>query len=235
MTVVSRGANPPDMDAIRDSVSNPSSQYYYQPLMERYSVNDSTLTFDDYHYLYYGFVEQLDYMPLLENSARLELESIMSGQITPTEDDYRRAISLATALLKIEPFNPRDLNALAYLYAMVGQEEYAAQLMHKLDMVVSVIKATGDGLSDESPWWVTYFAHAEDIVALAGLDQGKPIILSTSIEFIPIAKMADRKKKGYYFNYSLIYTREPDYLENVEKPKRKFDWTPWESDNKFRY
>ncbi len=229
------GVTPPDMEAVRDSISNPSSRYYYSSLMDRYTLCDSTLTLEDYHYLYYGYAEQINYMPLLDNSARMELENIMSGQSTPTQADYERAVALASALLEIEPFNPRDLNALAYLYAMVGEEAKAAELAHKLQMVVATIKATGTGLTKDSPWWVTYFAHAEDMLALSALDQGQPIILSTSIEFIPVSNMPNRKNKGVYFNYSLIYARDSDYLEDVEAPKRKFNWNPLEPATKFRY
>ncbi len=230
-----RAQSPPDMDAIRDSISNPSSKYFYQQLFDRYRLQDSTLTQEDFHYLYYGYGEQVNYMPLLDNSARAELEDIMSGYSTPTAADYRRAIALASAILEIEPFNPRDINALAYLYAMTGNEEEAAKLMHNLEMIVATIKATGSGLSEESPWWVIYFDHAEDVVDLMGLDWSTPIILSRAVEFIPLSGETRDGVKGYYFNYSEIYARKPDYLDNVKAPKRKMNFNPLESDKKFTY
>lgn len=234
-SISSWGISPPDMEAVRDSISNPSSPLYYDRLFDRYSKSDSTLTLNDYHYLYYGYADQIEYMPLLDNSARGELEEIMSGQMTATEEDYRRAISLCTKLLEIEPFNPRDLNALAYLYAMTGNEEGAAEQMHKLQMIVTTIKNTGTGLTESSPWWITYFPHAEDILALEGLEHNKAVVLSKSIEFIPIVKTPSRKDKGYYFNFSLIYARGNDYMQNIDNPKRQFDWAPWQSSSKFQY
>ncbi|MFI3288062.1 MAG: DUF4919 domain-containing protein [Rikenellaceae bacterium] len=234
-TLSSWGVSPPDMEALRDSISDASSRYYYPILMDRYVMNDSTLTLEDYHYLYYGYTEQINYMPLLDNSARSELESIMSGQSNPTVADYERAVALVRAILEIEPFNPRDINALAYLYAMTGYEDEAAILAHRLRMIVTTIKETGTGLSKDSPWWITYFSHAEDLVALEGLEQGQPIILSSSIEFVPVSKMPNRKDKGLYFNYSLIYEKDADYLENIDAPKRKMNWNPLEPATKFRY
>ncbi len=230
-----RAQNPPNMEAIRDSISNPSSGFYYQHLMDRYRLQDSTLTLRDFHYLYYGYPEQVNYMPLLDNSARMELEEIMSGYSTPTAADYKRAIAYAQAILEVEPFNPRDINALAYLYAMTGNEVESQKLMHNLEMIVETIKATGTGLSEESPWWIIYFDHAEDIVNLMGYNWSKPIIISRSIEFIPLSDKHQDGIKGYYFNYSEIYARKADYLDNVKAPKRKMDFNPTQSSNRFEY
>ncbi|MFI3298872.1 MAG: DUF4919 domain-containing protein [Rikenellaceae bacterium] len=230
------GQTPPDMDVVRAAITNPASDYYYESLFERYEALDSTLTFDDYFHLYYGFAEQVSYMPLLDNTARTELEEILSGRSTPTVSDYERAIVLINTILTIEPFNLRDINALAYVYAMVGDESRAEQLMQRVEVIAQVIMSTGTGLAEKEPWWIIYFAHAEDIVSLLGhTQQGIPIIISKDVELLSIVKEKGRKQKGCYFNYSLIYARDADYLENIDAPKRKMYFNPLNAKPEFKY
>ncbi len=232
---VAWGQTPPDMEAIRNSVSDPASPYYYDRLFQRYEAMDTTLNFEEYYHLYYGYAEQVQYMPLLDNSARKELETIMSGRVNPTKEDYVKAIDLATAILRVEPFNMRDINALAYLYAITGREQIAQRLMARVNIIAEVITSTGTGLTGDEAWWITYFAHAQDIINLRGLtQQGVPIVLSATVEFIPTAKQQGKPDKGYYFNYSIIYEREPDYLENFDNPKREMNFNPMENTPRYK-
>ncbi len=234
LTAVAQGGAP-NMDAIRDSISNPSSSFYYPELFGRYQVLDTTLTLEHYHYLYYGYCEQPTYMPLLDNSARKELEFIIDSGENPTAEDYKRAIALTKAILEIEPFNPRDINALAYLYAMTGNEVEAEKLGRSMSMIIATIMSSGSGVSRKSPWWITYFNHAEDVLSVEGLIGRTPIILSRSIEFIPVKNMPKKKQKGVYFNYSEIYSRDVNYLDGVSAPKRKMNFNQLENTPKFTY
>lgn len=225
---------PPNLEAIRDSIYDPGSNFYYPALFSRYQAMDTTLTMTDYHYLYYGYPEQDTYMPLLDNSAKSELEQIMGKRTTPTAEDYERAVVLAKTILEVEPFNLRDINALAYLYSKTGFDSQAAYLMERIDMIANTIRATGDGLTEQTPWWITYFNHGIDLLALMNCDQEEPIILSRSVELIPVRKMPNRKDKGYYFNYSEIYAHGADYLKNYDAPKRKWELKPWEAKDAYK-
>lgn len=224
----------PDLKAIKDSISNPSSSYYYPTLFARYEMMDSTLTFDDYHYLYYGYPEQVNYMPLVDNTASLELEKIMSQRSALTPTDYKRAIELCKATLHIEPFNMRDINALAFLYAQTSQDETSAQLMRRLSMIAETIMSSGSGLSEQDPWWIIYFDHAIDLMGILGCRNQQPIIISRTVEFIPVSNMPEKGQRGYYFNFSEIYARKPDYLDNVKAPKRKMNFKPWEQTSPYK-
>lgn len=224
----------PDLKAIKDSISDPSSTYYYPTLFARYQSMDSTLTAVDYHYLYYGYPEQVTYMPLVDNSASLELEVLMSKRSTLTSADYSRAITLCKAILEIEPFNLRDINALAYIYTLSQQPEQSERLMQRLSMIAQTIRATGDGLSEEDPWWVIYFDHAIDLLDIMGCRQQLPIIVSRTVEFIAVSNMPKKGQRGYYFNFSEIYARKPDYLENVKAPKRKMNIKPWQPTSPYK-
>ncbi len=225
----------PNLGAIRDSIYNTSSRFYYPDLMARYQMMDSTLTLTDYHYLYYGYPEQDTYMPLLDNSAKAELENIMGKRTTPTIKDYERAIVLAQTILKAEPFNLRDINALAYLYAQTGNDKNAEILMQRVSMICETIMSSGTGLTEDSPWWITYFNHALDLLAILNYKQEQPIILSRTVEFIPVSNMPNKRDKGCYFNYSEIYAHGSEYMNDIKAPKRKMEFNSWEQTRKFRY
>ena len=54
---------------IKARIEDPASEQYYPNLRLRYEQSDSTLTADDYHYLYYGYAYQPQYRPLETNPA----------------------------------------------------------------------------------------------------------------------------------------------------------------------
>ena len=45
----------PDNEEILAEIIDGESSHYYPHLMERYMAGDTTLTLDDYYYLYYGY------------------------------------------------------------------------------------------------------------------------------------------------------------------------------------
>ena len=54
---------------IKARIEDPASEQYYPNLRLRYEQADSTLTAEDYHYLYYGYAYQPQYRPLETNPA----------------------------------------------------------------------------------------------------------------------------------------------------------------------
>lgn len=222
---------PPNWERIEMEVTLPTSPYYYPALMERYSVGDTTLTFDDYFHLYYGYPTQPGYKPLLNNPASDSLMSLFGQRTSASFETFAHATKLAVAILATEPFNLRDINALAYSLEKIGQPSAAAREHRKLAMIEKVIKSTGTGLTAKSPWYITYANHAEDIVSLMGLDVARKIIVNVDVEFLQVTNMPDKKDKGFYFNYAKMYNTKPTYLEDAPKQKRRMEINgtrPWE-------
>lgn len=225
-TLVS-AAQTPDYKAIKDSINNTHSQYYYPLLMGRYQLADTTLTASDYHYLYYGYPEMDLYRPLLQNSYTDSLSMAFGTRATPSMHTYERIIFLCKGILQQEPFNLRDMNALAFAYSQIGDTVMAQKVMRQIEMVIKTIKNSGTGLTEQSPWYITYYNHAEDIMNLLGASFRRPIIMTRTVEFFPIEKVLGNKKmKGYYFDFAPVYFRRPDYLDEVDKPKRKLEVNP---------
>lgn len=220
----------PDYQAIADSIANPSSPYYYPVLLGRYERGDTTLTIEDYRYLYYGHPEQEAYKPLLGSSLSDSLAMAFGTRVAPTRQTFDKAIRYAKALLAKQPFNLRDLNVLAYAYAQLGDTVAAAQQMRKMDRIMAVITTSGTGLSEESPWYVTYYTHAQDVLNVERIEVRDPMVISRAVQFYPLVdeqRTAEGKRvRGYYFDVSPIYAKRPDYLDEFTPKKRGVEVNP---------
>lgn len=223
----------PDYARIAAEVADPASPYYYPKLMGRYERGDTTLTLDEYRHLYYGYPEQRNYKPLLASPYADSLEQTFGKKTRLEADDYRRVAGFAREILSEEPFSMRDLNVLAFACQMLDEPERAAVQMAKIRGILAAIRSTGTGLREESPWYVIYMRDAEDVLNLIGARFNKFIILTRSVEYAPVFNMPEsatdgrsKRAKGYYFDYSEIYKRRPDYLDDQPKPKRKFEVNP---------
>ena len=53
----------PDFKTIEAAIKDKNSPLFYSKLMERYKNNDTTLTNEEYRYLYYGYSFQTEYSP----------------------------------------------------------------------------------------------------------------------------------------------------------------------------
>lgn len=226
------GGAAPDYRRIAAETADIASPYYYPRLFGRYERGDTTLTVEDFRYLYYGYSEQRGYKPLLSSPYADSLERAFGKKTRLEAEDYRRIVGFAREILREEPFSMRDLNVLAFAYRMLDEPERAAAQMFKIRGILEAIRSTGTGLREESPWYVIYQRDAQDVLNLIGARFTKLIILTRNVEYAPVYNMPDdgsrggRKNKGYYFDYSEVYKRRPDYLDEVPKRKRKFEINP---------
>lgn len=215
----------PDYARIAETVKDVASPYYYPRLFDRYQRGDTTLTAEDFRYLYYGYPNQPGYKPLLASPYADSLATAFGKKTSPTANDYLRVVGFARNILKEAPFSLRDLNVLAFAYNMLDEPEKARIEMFKVRGIYDAIRATGTGLTEKTPWYVTYMEDAEDVLNLLGARYTKLIIVSRTVEYAPVYNLPDKRQKGYYFDYSEVYKRRPDYLDGI-KTKRKFEVNP---------
>ena len=202
---------PYEEDILKQTLST-SSPYYYTNLMLKYKLGTEEMTDMEYYYLYYGYVYQESYRPFADNKALDEMMNVMSGinPSHPTVAQLEAVIELATASMEIDPFNPKVLNILAFAYGALDDPQREQQYYNHLNGILRAIELSGTGLKEESPWHILMFSHAYDLLAAEGYNYLEARIISRSVEYIPLkAKMADGTK-GFYFDYSRIYSRKPD-------------------------
>ncbi len=207
----------PDEDDIIEQTVSPQSENYYPNLMLRFRSGDNTLTLENFHYLYYGFAYDDAYKPLAVNphidkllllAAGLDLEN-------PHIEILRDIINVGEQALDYDPFSPKIWNLLGYAYSALGNEEKALDAASNVEMILSVIKASGGGLRQNDPQHILMFDHALDLMAAENLVHRKAAVVSRTVEFIGLMtprKVDGVKVKGFYFDFGRIYRNKPDYV-----------------------
>ncbi len=205
----------PDEDDILEQISTPGGENYYPDLMLRFEVGDSTLTMTNFHYLYYGFAYDERYKPLATNYEMDKLLLLASGLDVdnPHTEVLRDITVVGQRVLEQDPFNPKVWNILAYAYGALGDTKRERAAYRNVEMILSVIKSSGSGLKQNNPQHILMFDHALDLLAAENLNHGKSMVISRTVEYIPLVapqNLDGRKIKGFYFDFGRVYWNKPD-------------------------
>lgn len=211
LSVSSILARTPDNDDVYRKIADTASPYYYPNLKMRYDQWVEPMTFDQMHYLYYGYAYQPEYKPLDSNPHLTRVLEIMAKIAIeePAVSDLDELVITAMSAYERDPFSPQILNVLAYAYGALGDQVREKAFYEKLNGVLEVIGASGDGLKEKSAMHITMFAHALDYIASKGWTFGKARVISREVEYVPF-EVSRNKIKGYYFDFSRIYWNKPE-------------------------
>ena len=202
----------PTEEEILSNTLNTSSPYYYTNLMLKYRIGAESLTAEEYFYLYYGYFFSDEYRPFVENKAFDDLMDVMSGlnPNEPTVGQLELIVERGVASLEVDPFSPKVLNILAYAYGALGDGTREQLYFDHLNGILGAINSSGTGLKEESPKHILMFSHAYDLLASQGYTYNEARIISRTVEYIPLTSKSHNSIKGFYFDYSRIYSRKPD-------------------------
>ncbi|MFI3320547.1 MAG: DUF4919 domain-containing protein [Rikenellaceae bacterium] len=214
-TVAICEAKTPDEEDVLSKITDAKSAYYYPDMMLKFEMGDINLTLDQYHYLYYGYVFQEEYAPtrsnpnldkVLQLAASLDMEN-------PNAETLREVINIADGALRVDPFNLKVWNILAYAYGALDEKIKEREAFDRVEKILSTINNSGDGLTPKTPKHILAFDHATDMMAAENLTTAKPMIVSRTVEFVPLVvprKVEGKKFRGYYFDYGRVYINKPD-------------------------
>ncbi len=205
----------PNDEEIFKVITSPTSGNYYPELMLRFEMGDSTLTFTNYHYLYYGFAYDEAYKPLATNPHMDRLLLLASGLDidSPHTEVLRDITRVGHDALKSDPFNLKVWNLLAYAYGALGDKERERDAYRRVEMILAVIKSSGSGLKEGEAQHILMFDHALDLMAAENLTHRKAMVVSRTVEYIPLVapRVVDGKRlKGFFFDFSRVYWNKPD-------------------------
>ena len=161
----------PDYKKISKTINKTGSPLNYAVLMERYRTNDTTLTREEYHLLYFGYSLQPDYRP---DSQSAYSDSLLKLMRLPEvgASQYDVIIRLADKVLETNPFDMRYLDPVIYAYRMKGNEEIAQKLEFRLGRIVETIFNSGDGFSEKTAFHVIAISHEYDLLRALGFRYG---------------------------------------------------------------
>lgn len=167
-----RTASHPDFEKIRTETLDPQSRYYYPDLLSKFYSNDTIMTDDDYHYLYYGSMFQEDYNPYRTNPFEADLkatEPLYFRHGTLTRNEKRQIQTLAEKSLANDPLNLTQLMYLVYAYEQSGKQNLAKIWRHKLDHLLLTISHSGTGVDKEHAFVVVEPSHEFEFFNLSGV------------------------------------------------------------------
>jgi hypothetical protein len=194
----------PDFRQIERNTKEPSSSFYYPNLMKRYMDGDAKLTLNEGRHLYFGYVFQQGYEPTDTSSYNnLLAQTLAKGVFTPA--DYNDILQYSSALLLQDPFNLRALNAMLLVYAQQNDTEEYKKVAQQRKVVQDAIVSTGDGMSDNTPFYVIKVAHEYDILPFLGYTYGgeDKIIRGKKVNYLTLGQNRFGVER-VYFNISPV-------------------------------
>lgn len=215
----------PDLEEIRQTTLNPSSKHYFPKLMDKYMRNDTTMTPEEYRYLYLGYMFQEDYDPYrtspysdMTDSLRYK-ESHSKAEI----DTIRKYTELA---LKDNPFDLRQMSFLVHVLKERRKDMSAKIWEYRLEHLLGAIKSTGTGEDVENAWYVIYPMHEYDMLQVLGYEAVDVDYIDPGYDYLMVEPDGTVKHrnpaKGFYFNvqvpqqqYELKHPEEVDSEEDV--------------------
>ena len=193
---------PVDFDAIKAATQDSKSKFFFPKLMKAFESNDTTMTFEEYRYLYYGYVFQEDYNPFRESQYADMIESLYyNKEFTRSECDTIEKY----AELSLED-NIFDLQQMEYfIFALKEKKKFAraAIRQYRLNHIIATILSSGNGTA-ENPWVVTSVSHEYYILNKLGYVATEHRTLPGCIDFIAVNPKNDKSPEGFYFDASKI-------------------------------
>lgn len=196
-----------DFDQIRSAVALENTAFYYPTLFERYRDADTTLSIEEFRYLYYGFTFQEQYRPYKKHDGEtLVSELMMKDSLTPS--DFSEIYRHCTEILPLHPFSTRYLLIMAIACAQLGNSEEARKYYFKYDRIISAILSSGDGATEQSAWSVILISDEYELINALGFQStGQQKMLSKSLcDFIYVSDN-DYGIDGFYFDVSRPFAR----------------------------
>ena len=210
----------PDNEEILAEIIDGESPHYYPHLMERYMAGDTTLTLDDYYYLYYGFVYDDNYRPLEPDPGVHDVLAILATTEYPDSLQLVQIVEAGNRIMVRDPFSPSNLNFLTFAYGKLGDRVNERINYDRMNKVMATIAASGSGTKESSPWHVLTFQHAADFTAWRGGEIIRRQVRSRSVEYGQLRVKDEDGNKGYFFDFSRVYMKRPEQ----EKPKKSPGW-----------
>ncbi|MBR2443243.1 MAG: DUF4919 domain-containing protein [Rikenellaceae bacterium] len=208
----------PDEEDVLARTIDQNSKWYYPELMMRYVGGDTTLTVEDYHYLYYGYAYDTNYRPLdniPDNSEVLELLRGV-GEQGATRSQAQLLLEAAKDVMLVDPFSPSNINVMTFAYGILGDTLNERISADRFNKIVATIEASGTGLKENSPMHVLRHEHVNDLLLSKGLHIVNRTVRSTKVEYVQVQRNG-RNAKGYFFNFERIYWKRPEMIPEREK------------------
>ncbi|WP_431242398.1 DUF4919 domain-containing protein [Flavobacterium sp. P21] len=200
----------PDYKQIEKDIKDKKSAFYYPNLMDRLTKNDTLMTQDEFRYLYFGYVFQPKYNAFWRSPDEKKLREYYNKEKLESAD-YDEIIKLANHTLADFPFDLQQLNYLAYIYHLKGDDESAKITSYKFHNIMNAILSSGDGKKCETGFHVLLVDHEYVMLHLFELES-KGQSLVGNCDYLSFEK-GKYNVDGVYFNIEKMLENEAKSLK----------------------
>jgi hypothetical protein len=199
-----------DFDDIKAHVLNKSSNDYYPKLIERFSNNDSTLTEEEYSYIYYGNVFSEYYNPYETSKNEDKFFEYYNKK------QYKQAIPLGEKVLSENPVNFVITFKMIVCHDVLNQILAKQKYSRRYIALRQAIFSSGDGNSLETAYVVIKTSDEYELLANLNLRSlGQALIDDTDMLTI------DTEDKDNVQKISKLYFNVSKPLEYLDHQFRK--------------
>lgn len=193
----------PDLEKIKEDVTNPSSQFYYPKLFSRYEQNETVMNLEDYRHLYYGQLFQEDFNPYRHSDISTKNEDLYYRN-THTRAELDSIIYYAEEVLEDDPFNLSQMNYLIYALRERGKINRAKIWQYRLNHLLQAIISSGTGTDKDNAWYVINPRHEYNIINFQNAVAKNQQYEEPYFDRIDVEKKTGKKdavsNETYYFN-----------------------------------
>ena len=156
---------------LKKEIRKQRSPFYYPVLFQRYLDLDTSLTYEEFRYLYYGFTFQDAYSPYGIPALQDSLISYLS-RLELLRAEYEVAARIGGQLLRESPFRLRETFITAVAYEMAGDGKMSSIYFSFFEKQVDAIMSSGDGLSTNTAFVVIYIRDEYEMLEVLGFKFG---------------------------------------------------------------
>ncbi|MDE5877120.1 MAG: DUF4919 domain-containing protein [Muribaculaceae bacterium] len=199
----------PDLENIRTQTLDPQSRFYFPKLMAKYNRNDTTMTNEEYRYLYLGYMFQEDYDPY-RVSPYANVTDPLRLKATHTKEEIDTIRKYAELTLRDNPFDLRQMSFLVHVLKEKRKDMSAKIWEYRLEHLLGAIKSTGTGEDADNAWYVIYPMHEYDMIDVLGYRATDADFIEPGLDYLTVEadeatarRLRDKVAKGFYFNVQI--------------------------------
>ncbi len=156
-----------DFKKVLLKTNDPNDNLYYEKLLKRFNVNDSTMTDFEVLALLIGFTDKPEYKPYQDITTEREIYNLNG------EDKFQEALDKGIKFIETHPLSVKVLFEIAYAYHKLGKGDNVKKYTYKGKRIFEAMYFSGDGTSMDTPAFALGPADGQDFIYKAvGADIG---------------------------------------------------------------
>jgi hypothetical protein len=203
-----------NMEVIKNSISADIGKFYYPNLIKRYNELDTTLSYEEYKYIYYGYIYDTNYVVHRPSEDSL-------GKLIKIKE-YGKAIKEAEKILKTNPVSLRSIYYLGFAYFKTDTNNIKWKIYRqRFWELCRVIAYSGDGQSCETSFKVLSVSDEyEMMIEYFEIEGIKSQSVEGQCDVIETKPNKNFNKDKIYFDISSAMNAEiKNYREQLKKSK----------------